>query len=95
MSMNGCPYYKDGVKGTDSNRFVWTASFPDVVGRPGWGRLLTGRNVSGFLPSCSCARFMVMISLPFLTEPAVQLDACISTGMKKKLITNHNMKYHE
>ena len=33
MSMNGVLFLRTGVKGTDSNRFMWTAFFPDVRGR--------------------------------------------------------------
>ena len=38
MSMNGVLFLKDSkVKGTDSNRFMWTASFPGDHRQKGWG----------------------------------------------------------
>ena len=53
MSMIVSFVIKDGVKGTDSNRLMWTASFPAVPGgNKGWGILLRGRDVKGFRPSC-------------------------------------------
>ncbi len=69
MSMNGCPNDQDWCEGYGLEPFSWTAYSLLCHGDPGWGGPPWGRDVkaSGLLARSQG----VMISLPFLTEPAV------------------------
>mgnify|MGYP003549008871 CR=1 FL=1 len=53
MSMNFRSIKEPYVKGTDSNRFMWTASFPTMQRQTGLGRMPMGTGCKG-LPAFVC-----------------------------------------